>query len=419
MKRITKNIQRAMMRVFLLLLTAFVAVSNLNAQEVTIDGLVYRLSESSAMVMHVEKGNMSKIFHIPDKISYDGQEYIVNTILDRAFAGNTNIEEIYAPACTYIGLQAFAYCSNLKQIEIPACKYIGEASFLSCKKLTVIELPECIKINDGGFCQCESLEIISLPKCETVESSDSRWGAFFECYNLKEVSLPKCIKVGQSAFVNCGNLQNIYLPMCTYVGGAAFSGCTSLKTICLDKCNQIGGSAFKDCTSLQEIYLPMVSLLGEVSGSYNSGSYYYAYTFSGCVQLQSIDLPMCKIIGIKAFEGCTSLKYVSLGKSTDYIGERAFADCKNLLTFKVHSIITPTVGTDAFGSDNRIYANCELYIPAGREIAYNSADGWKNFVVIKVMDGAEPGLPISQDVNNDGIVDSQDVLEIYEYMQKH
>lgn len=177
MKRTTKNIQRAMMRVFLLLLTAFVAVSNLNAQEVTIDGLVYRLSESSAMVMHVEKGNMSKILHIPDKISYDGQEYIVNTIYPSAFSGNTNIEEIYAPACTYIDNQAFAYCSNLKQIEIPACKYIGEASFLSCKKLTVIELPECIKINDGGFCQCESLEIISLPKCETVESStNSGWG---------------------------------------------------------------------------------------------------------------------------------------------------------------------------------------------------------------------------------------------------
>ena len=35
------------------------------------------------------------------------------------------------------------------------------------------------------------------------------------------------------------------------------------------------------------------------------------------------------------------------------------------------------------------------------------------------MDGSEPGLPISQDVNQDGIVDSQDMLDIYDYMQKH
>ena len=319
MKRTTKNIQRAMMRVFLLLLTAFVAVSNLNAQEVTIDGLVYRLSESSAMVMHVEEGNVSIILHIPDKISYDGQEYIVNTIYPSAFSGNTNIEEIYAPACTYIGFEAFSGCSNLKQIEIPACKYIGEASFLSCKKLTVIELPECI----------------------TVKAH---------------------------AFHNCNNLQKIYLPMCTKVESRSFEACTSLRTISLDNCNEIGQIAFKDCTSLQKIYLPMVSLLSDDGSG-------YAYNFGGCVQLQSIDLPMCKIIGIRAFEGCTSLKYVSLGKAIDSIGDGAFNGCKNLLTFKVHSIITPTVGTDAFGSDNRIYANCELYIPAGREIAYNSADG--------------------------------------------
>lgn len=416
MKRTTTNIKSAMTRFFSLLLTAFVAVSNLNAQEVTIDGLVYRLSESSAMVMHVEEGNVSKIFHIPDKISYDGQDYVVDSIGYRSFSrykeSREIVEEIYAPACTYIGAEAFRGCTNLKKIEFPECTYIDYAAFYGCG-LEIVSLPKCKTIIDyagvGSFQDCTNLTQVTLPMCNTIEDY-----TFMNCTNLERISLPMCNTIGVGAFCNDSILKDVYAPLCTYVGGSAFSGCTSLKTICLDNCNGIGESAFKNCTSLQEIYLPMVSLLGEGSGNYS-----YAYTFSGCVQLQSIDLPMCKIIGIKAFEGCTSLKYVSLGKAIDSIGDGAFNGCKNLLTFKVHSIITPTVGTDAFGSDNRIYSNCELYIPTGREIAYNSADGWKNFVVIKAMDGSEPGLPISQDVNQDGKVDSQDVLEIYDYMQKH
>lgn len=235
---------------------------------------------------------------------------------------------------------------------------------------------------------------------------------------MEQITLPICITIGDNAFNNDSTLKTVYSPLCTKVGRYAFRDCQSLRTITLESCNEIGESAFIRCENLREINLPMLSSISDGIYSPKNANDCYG-VFRGCIQLQSINLPMCKHIGVSAFYGCESLKYLSLGKAIDSIGDGAFYGCKNLLTFKVHSIITPTVGTDAFGSDNRIYANCELYIPAGREIAYNSADGWKNFVVIKVMDGSEPGLPISQDVNNDGIVDSQDVLEIYEYMQKH
>lgn len=65
-----------------------------------------------------------------------------------------------------------------------------------------------------------------------------------------------------------------------------------------------------------------------------------------------------------------------------------------------------------------IYDNCTLYVPEGSENAYYVAEGWKEFENI-VTYSTEPNTKVPQDVNGDGVVDSQDVLEIYQYMQEH
>ena len=67
-------------------------------------------------------------------------------------------------------------------------------------------------------------------------------------------------------------------------------------------------------------------------------------------------------------------------------------------------------------TSQEVFDNCVLYVPAGSENAYYVADGWKNFKTIKTIDAVEK---VPQDVNGDGVVDTQDVLEIYKYIQEH
>ena len=65
-----------------------------------------------------------------------------------------------------------------------------------------------------------------------------------------------------------------------------------------------------------------------------------------------------------------------------------------------------------------ICETCTLYVPEGSENAYYVAEGWKEFENI-VTYSTEPNTKVPQDVNGDGVVDSQDVFEIYQYMQQH
>lgn len=284
MKQITKNIQRAMMRVFLLLLTAFVAVSNLNAQEVTIDGLVYRLSEDGATVLHVEDGNTSKTINVPGIISYDGTDYKVNTIGEYAFLQNNNIEEIYAPACNYIGNLAFCSCSSLKKIVIP----------------------ECITIGVGSFSGCKSLEVVSLPKCETIEGVKGSEFRFVVQKNNVIRLILRGIETG--AFSGCSKLREVILPNCTHIGHAAFADCTSIKEINIPNCNYIGFSSFYGCTKLGIVSFPKCITIED--GDYDNNIYSKPGAFQKCSNLKEVALPKCPIIGNYAFCGCKNLRSI-------------------------------------------------------------------------------------------------------------
>ena len=46
------------------------------------------------------------------------------------------------------------------------------------------------------------------------------------------------------------------------------------------------------------------------------------------------------------------------------------------------------------------------------------AEGWKKFKTIETIKEQKPST-IPQDVNRDGVVDTQDVLDIYKYIQEH
>ena len=92
-----------------------------------------------------------------------------------------------------------------------------------------------------------------------------------------------------------------------------------------------------------------------------------------------------------------------------------FIVCTGLKNIKVESK-RPAISDKYLAS--YIYETCTLYVPEGSENAYYVAEGWKEFENI-VTYSTEPNTKVPQDVNGDGVVDSQDVFEIYQYMQQH
>ena len=83
--------------------------------------------------------------------------------------------------------------------------------------------------------------------------------------------------------------------------------------------SEIQGGAFNGCSSLRSVSLPDGLITINQSA------------FVGCSSLESLDIPdSVKSIGDWIFEGCVSLREVSLSDSLEIIGNHVFINCKSL-----------------------------------------------------------------------------------------
>ena len=114
------------------------------------------------------------------------------------------------------------------------------------------------------------------------------------------------------------------------------------------------------------------------------------------------------------YRGCSGLTSVTIGNSVTGIGYEAFRGCTGLKNLTIHNNRPPVADSNI--TSQEMYDSCVLYVPEGSENAYYAADGWKNFKNIQTIGAVEK---VPQDANGDGIVDTQDVLEIYKYIQEH
>ena len=157
--------------------------------------------------------------------------------------------------------------------------------------------------------------------------------AFAKLTALEEVVLPdSLVNIGVGAFYGCEKLKKINLEDVKFINASAFEGC-ALNSVQLDKINAIGNYAFKDC-QLNELFLPKSSQSLGI-GAFMGNSYLDSVTFDapkvkigsgvfeGCSQLLSISINAA-VIPAYAFDGCTSLESVTLGKDVAVIGEFAF-----------------------------------------------------------------------------------------------
>ena len=239
----------------------------------------------------------------------------------------------------YICFNAFRECVSLTSVNIPTgMTNIGPQTFSGCTGLTEITIPNTITaIERYAFNSCWSLKFISIP--DNVTSIGDC--AFDSCRGLKSVTISNSVtNIAESAFADCGALESITVAadnlnyksvnncLLTKDGKTLIRGNNS--GFIPDGVTKIGASAFDGCSSLKSVTIPnSVTTIGGSSFSMRGA-------FRGCTGLTTITIPNGVTgIGDYMFKGCTGLKSITVPNSVTRIGHEAFADCTELTNFTI------------------------------------------------------------------------------------
>ena len=303
-----------------LLLTLLLSMMSTDtfAYDAEVDGIYYNLYNINGKVAEVTyKDNKFNSYSgdvvIPEKVTYEGVEYPVESIGDRAFSG----------------------CTGLTSITIPnSVTSIESSAFSGCSSLTSVTLPNSVtSIVDWAFAGCTSLTSITIPNSVTSIG----WYTFHDCTSLTSITIPNSVRsIGNHAFSNCSSLTSITIPnSVTSIGYNAFAGCTSLTSIKVDAGNNKYDSR-DNCNAIIETSSNTLIAGCKNTTIPNSVTSIGYEAFRGCYALTSITIPnSVTSIGNRAFMECNSLTSVTIPNSVTSIGNHAFYGCSSLTSIKV------------------------------------------------------------------------------------
>lgn len=352
---------------FLLLSTFFFSFSIAQAENISVGGIVYLLSDKSltAEVGPSENGYQDAV-SIPSTVTYNGSTYTVTAIGEKAFAKCSSLSSISIPSSiSRIGKDAFEGCDGLAAVHITdisawcALEFSdNESNPLVCAHQLYLNgilvehlvVPaQASAVGQRAFTGCSSLKSVTFSQ-GIVSIGDY---AFSNCSNLSVLSFPASLQsIGAGGFSFCGNISSIQVPAnLRSVGSGAFYGCSGLTAVHIADlaawCNlQFVDSKSNPLVNAGRLYLngTEVTDLTIPAGITKVGD----YVFSDCVGITSLVLPEgVTSVGDGAFSGCVGLTSLTFPKSLTSVGKEAFMFCNGLteVTFP-HSVLS--VGKDAF-----------------------------------------------------------------------
>ena len=313
----------------MLMLLCSIAV---NAQKFEVGGLYYEITNTENRTVSVTSGENKYTgdVTIPESVTYEGTDYNVTAIGNRAFYECSGLASATIPnSVTSIGNEAFCRCDNMKSVKLPeSITIISQGSF-SRTGLTSVKIPEGVtRLAMWAFDNSPNLTTVELPTTLTDIGSY----VFDQCPSLSEIVIPDNVKsIGISAFDNCTALSKVVLGNgLTNIGSYAFNGATSIKEIVIpNNVTNIGDYAFKGCKNIATLTIGNnVKSIGN-------------HAFSGCNAIGSIEIPnSVTSIGNYAFHKCRNLTNISIGNSVLRIGENAFTECTGLKSIEIPSSVT-------------------------------------------------------------------------------
>ena len=351
--------------------------SNYYGGEEVIDGVAYRIDDKGA---YVQAAIMTESeVSLAENVAFEGAQYPLYKIADKAFAGNGSITLVTVPATVEtIGSNAFdgvtypiikikattppVLASKLPMLSaiVPPASVKAYKAANYWKDMTIIgegkndievttsatvDLTEAImtqaKITPASVTSIKvhgpltNDDIINalntnMRSCYAIDLSDAEIealpdGAFNGKIGLLEITLPAGLKaIGNNAFNGCFALRNeVTIPAgVETIGSYAFKGCKNAKfnPALPETLTAIGDYAFQNCANLYAVTLPAsLQTIGD-----------HAFEASN---VQEAVLPAgLKTIGAYAFRHCSNITRVTLPDGLTTLGEGAFQQCEALVT---------------------------------------------------------------------------------------
>lgn len=249
-----------------------------------------------------------------------------------AFKDCTSLESVvYYKPTTVFQVEAFSLCTNLKTFEkaqndqsepTAGFSYFGPKCFYNCPSLSKIEIPDTLtEIYSECFNGAAALKSIKLPAGLKKISEKCFMGAIL----LDDIDLTNIVGIGENAFAACQSLKKLTTSsVLREINNSAFESDTSLEDIsALEQTENltVGICIFQGCRSIKTVTIP--ATVGEIP----------EYMFSGCQSLNNI-VYKGKIfkIGKGAFYD-TAFETFTIPSSITVIEEKAFVSMKKLNKF--------------------------------------------------------------------------------------
>ena len=241
---------------------------------VTVNGINYNLYAPTTQnrTATVISGSYSGNITIPTYITYNNNQYRVNTI----------------------GSGAFKDCKSLISVSIPGIVTIIGDAFQNSSVTSVVVGNSLASFNPAAFKGCALLTTFSLP--ETNPNFCIEDGVMFSKDKTKLVWYMKHLKTGTSYVIP---------DYVTYIGTYAFNECSNLVSITThDGIVGIGTGAFRECSALETFIIPDEVIRDKINEGYTLPNY--------------------------IFENCFSLTTVTIGKNVETISNTTFKGCNKL-----------------------------------------------------------------------------------------
>lgn len=215
-----------------------------------------------------------------------------------------------------VGKHAFFLCNHLEHVTIPATvTHMENNPFSGCSRLKLESRSPRYLIQDDviynrnmtqviGALNSIDTDCLALPETVTTICRNSFWN----CKGLRKIVFPGSLKrIGYNPFVGCSNIEFVsHSENYRVIDGVLYS--KNLRTlICYPDKLAVGSIILRDSVHVLE-----------------------RGAFSGCSHMTSIDLKNVYKINKTCFTNCDGLSEITLSDIVIYVGEWAFAHCKNL-----------------------------------------------------------------------------------------
>lgn len=342
-----------------LLVCSLLGALGASAQTFTVDGINYKVLDTDARTVSVEKNTPSYTGEIviPATVTNDNVDYTVTAITQSATASTSD--------------GAFANCSGVTSITLPSTiTALGNYSFNNCSGLTSLTIPESVTtFGDGVFQNCTGLTSLTLPA--TAETMGKYM--FKTCSKLPSLTIPEGITViNDDAIQGMGELVNCTLP-------------STLQTM--------GNNNFKSCAKIPSIVIPEgVTAIG-------------TYFASQCSALETVELPSTLAsIGNYSFWNSKAVKSISCAAATPPTvasgvffgwGDTEFAAC---------TLTVPKEAVEAYKAADvwKKFTNIEAQLAPAAEIGTMFTVGGITYIVRENTDRLAVAVTTYEDPDGEG-----------------